>query len=73
MQACEQYAGLARLPGRFVEIASGDLGRLESFVLTDRTCTCNNTPALERAMGRSSPQTANWSCRPASAEERRSN
>ena len=71
-QSCDRYAALNRLPDRFEEIASGDLGKVEFFVLTDGTCTCENKPAIDRVLGRPTPKDVNWSCHIATAEERRS-
>ena len=67
---CDRYAALKRLPYRFEEIASGDLGKAELFVLTDRTCTCDNTPAVARMLGKPALQNVNWSCRAATPDER---
>ena len=71
-EACQRYAALSRLPLSFVEISSGDLGRVESFVYTDRKCTCDNLPAVARALGGPARAGVNWDCRPATANERRS-
>jgi hypothetical protein len=71
-QNCDQYAALNRLPDSFEEIASGDLGKAEFFVLTDRRCTCDNEPAVSRRLGKPAPQKINWSCRESTPDERRS-
>ena len=71
-QSCDRYAALDRLPDRFEEIASGDLGKAEFFVLTDGRCTCDNTPAVNRKLGRPAIQQFNWSCHVATPDERRS-
>ena len=69
---CDRYAALDRLPNRFEEIASGDLGKAEVFVFTDGTCTCDNKPAVDRRLGKPTSQTSKWSCRAATRDERRS-
>jgi hypothetical protein len=71
-QSCDQYAAFNRLPDRFEQIASGDLGKAELFVLTDGVCTCDNTPAVNRKLGKPAPQEINWSCHVATPDERRS-
>jgi hypothetical protein len=71
--ACEQYIAAERLPGGFVEIASGDLGKAELFMLTDGTCTCDNLPAVSRVLGKPVQDGVNWTCRVASSDERGSN
>jgi hypothetical protein len=70
-QSCDRYAALNRLPDRFEEIASGDFGKAELFVLTDGTCTCDNKPAVDRVLGKPAPKDVNWLCNTATAEERR--
>jgi hypothetical protein len=70
-QSCDLYAALKRLPASFEEIASADLGKVEVFYLTDGKCTCDNTPAAYRTLGKPAPQNVNWSCRTATAAERR--
>ena len=71
-QSCDRYAALKRLPDRFEEVASGVLaGGLELFVLTDGTCTCDNTPVVDRMRGKPPPQNVNWSYRKATPDERR--
>jgi len=61
-QSCDRYAALQRLPDRFQEIASGDVGKVEFFVLTDGSCTCDNTPAIDRTRGKPGARNVNWSC-----------
>jgi hypothetical protein len=70
---CDRYSTVDRLPNGFVEIASGDLGKAELFVLTDGSCTCSNAPFVNRRLGKSAPDKINWSCRTATDGERRSN
>ena len=71
-QDCDRYAALDRLPDRFEEIASGDFGEVELFILSDGKCTCANTPAVNRRLDKPAPQNVNWSCRMARPDERRS-
>ena len=71
-QDCDRYAALQRLPDRFEEIASGDIGKVELFILSDGKCTCANTPAVNRRLDKPAPQNVNWSCRMARPDERRS-
>ena len=71
--ACDRYATVERLPDGFIEIASGDFGKAELFVLTNGICTCSNDPAVSRRLGKSAPDKINWSCRAATDDERRSN
>jgi hypothetical protein len=70
---CGRYEAHVGLPARFAEIARGSLGEVEMIVLSDGRCTCENGPAVDRFFGRAAPRGINWSCRKASAEERRSN
>jgi hypothetical protein len=70
---CGRYESHVGLPARFAEIARGSLGEVEMIVLSDGRCTCENGPAVDRFFGRAPPRGLNWSCRRASAEERRSN
>jgi hypothetical protein len=70
-QRCDRYAALIRLPDAFEEIASGDLVGAELFVLTDGVCTCDNTPAIDRWLGKRASAGINWSCRAATPDERR--
>jgi hypothetical protein len=71
-QDCDRYAALQRLPDRFEEIASSDLGKVEFFILSDGRCTCDNAPAVNRQLGKPAPQNVSWSCRVATPDERRS-
>jgi len=72
-QNCDQYVALKRLPDRFAEVASALLtSGLEIFVLSDGRCTCDNTPAVNRRLGKPAPQSDDWVCREATADERRS-
>jgi|SRR5712675_269811 hypothetical protein len=73
-QNCDRYAVLEWLPNPFEEIARGQLAwiRIEFVVLTDGTCTCDNTPKVDRALGKPAPQNVNWVCRDATPDERRS-
>ena len=66
---CAHYAAFKKLPAGFQEIASGDLGGVESFVLSNGDCTCNNGPVIARRFGRSAPVGENWSCRHAIGDE----
>jgi hypothetical protein len=71
---CDQYVSAKRLPDTFTEIASGALRRgVEFFSLTNGTCTCDNGPAIARKFGRPAAIDANWSCRAATDDERRTN
>ncbi|MDB5599609.1 MAG: hypothetical protein JWN71_1653 [Xanthobacteraceae bacterium] len=70
---CNQYIAAKRLPDTFTEIASGLLRNTEFFVLTNGTCTCDNGPAIARQFGRPAAIDANWSCRTATDDERRTN
>jgi hypothetical protein len=71
---CNQYIMAKRLPDTFTEIASGSLsGGVEFFSLTNGTCTCNNGPSIARKFGRPAAIDANWSCRTATDDERRTN
>jgi hypothetical protein len=70
-QVCNQYVALERLPDRFVEVASGLLtGGVELFVYSDGRCTCDNTPYVERKLGKPATKSGLWSCREATADER---
>jgi hypothetical protein len=71
-QDCELYTSLGQLPSGFEMIAGGDLGKAELFVLSDGVCTCMNQPAVDRELGKSLVSGANWSCRPATPDEHRS-
>jgi hypothetical protein len=71
--ACETYSFMKRLPEQFRMVASGDLGGVEFFQVSDRRCTCDNSPGQNRKWGRPAPEGIYWSCRKASADERRSN
>jgi hypothetical protein len=73
-QSCDRYAALDRLPDRFEQIARCDLANIKRVlvVLTDGTCTCDNTPDVYRDLGRPAPQNVNWSCHDATSDERRS-
>ena len=70
---CGRYESHVGLPDRFVEIARGSLGHVEMVWFSDGRCTCENGPAVDRFFGRAAPRGVNWSCRRASAEDRRSN
>ena len=70
---CGQYVTAKRLPDTFNEIASGLLRNAEFFVLTNGTCNCDNGPAIARKFGRPAAIDANWSCRAATDDERRTN
>jgi hypothetical protein len=71
--ACETFSFMKRLPESFRMIASADLGGVEAFTVSNRRCTCDNGPGQNRKWGRPAPEGIYWSCRKASAEERRSN
>jgi hypothetical protein len=73
-QRCDRHAALNQIPGRFEEIARGDLSgtTMELVVLTDGTCTCDNLPAVMRELGKPAPANVNWYCRDAMPNERRS-
>jgi hypothetical protein len=71
---CGQYVTAKRLPDTFTEIASGSMrGGVEFFSLTNGTCTCDNGPTIARKFGRPAAIDANWSCRAATEDERRTN
>jgi hypothetical protein len=71
---CDQYVTVKRLPDTFTEIASGSMrGGVEFFSLTNGTCTCDNGPTIARKFGRPAAIDANWSCRAATEDERRTN
>jgi len=71
---CDQYITAKRLPDTFTQVASGSLrGGVEFFSLTNGTCTCDNGPAIARKFGRPAAIDANWSCRTATDDERRTN
>ena len=71
---CDQYITAKRLPDSFTEIASGSLRvGVEFFQLTNGTCTCDNGPSIARKFGRPAAIDANWSCRTATDDERRTN
>jgi hypothetical protein len=71
-ESCDRYAGLKRPPpDQFEEIAIADFGVAELFVLSDGKCTCDNRPAVARALGKPAPENINWSCRVATSDERR--
>lgn len=68
--SCAHYAVFKKLPSSFQEVASGDLVTgLETFVLSNGYCTCDNGPAISRHFGRPAPLGENWSCRPSSDDE----
>jgi hypothetical protein len=70
--SCESYATLKRLPDRFFEIASALLdGDVELFIVTDGACTCTNEPAVDRELGKPVPPNVIWSCRKATADEKK--
>jgi hypothetical protein len=65
-------AAFDRLPSRFHEIASGELiNGMELFVATDGRCTCDNSQASRENLRLSAPREINWTCRRATAVERR--
>jgi len=68
--SCGQYSALKRLPDKFMEVASGDLGYAELFILSDGVCTCENTPSIDRRRGRVVSTDVNWTCRAATSDER---
>ena len=68
--SCDRYAMFKRLPDSFKMIGSAILPRAELFILTDGACTCENTPAVDRKLGKSVPQDLNWRCRKAIPDER---
>jgi hypothetical protein len=71
---CDQYISAKQLPGTFTQVASGSLSSgVEFFSLTNGTCTCDNGPAIARKFGRPAAIDANWSCRTATDDERRTN
>ena len=68
---CDRYAALDNLPAAFKLIASGHGPGWELVILADGTCVCANTPSTDRILGRPVPDKINWSCRPATVEDRR--
>lgn len=70
---CNQYISAKKLPDTFTLVASGTLPNVEFFSLTNGTCTCDNGPAIARQFGRPAAIDANWSCRAATDDERRTN
>jgi hypothetical protein len=78
--SCDQYSTLRRLPDRFMQVMSAQLGRApgsgkptsaELFVLTDGVCTCENQPSVDRYFyGKDVPAGVNWSCRAADSDDR---
>jgi hypothetical protein len=68
---CDQYSRLDQLPDRFKEIGRGEIGGtpIEIVVATDRTCSCNNVPKINRALGKPAEQGVNWSCRQAAPDD----
>jgi len=67
---CEQFAHLRRLPNSFEEIASASLAKGELFVMSNGECTCKNTPAVDRLLGKAVDERVNWACKSATAEDR---
>jgi hypothetical protein len=70
---CDRYAALDRLPDRFDEILRGDFAGVgvELVVSSDGTCTCTNSPKVDRAAGKPVPKDVSWSCRAATPNDRR--
>ena len=70
-QACDRYSKHEVFPEGLDVIAEGDYGaKWRLMVISDGECTCNNSPAIHRDLGKNVPEGINWQCRNADVEER---
>ncbi len=66
---CESFVRSSALPDKFRMIGSADLPKREWVQYSDGLCVCDNTPAVDRAYGRTAIEGLTWACRVAGPED----